>query len=43
MTEFEKKVEEIRAHHEALLTRKNTPKPWGNGIYTKYELSLIHI
>ena len=34
--EFEKKVAALRAHHEELLTRPNTPKPWGNGIYEKY-------
>ena len=27
MTDFAQKVEALRAHHEELLTRKNTPKP----------------
>ena len=39
--EFEKKVADLRAHHEALLTRRNTPKPWGNGIYEKYEHPIL--
>ena len=41
MTDFAKRVEALRAHHEELLTRKNTPKPWGNGIYTKYEYPIL--
>ena len=41
MTDFEKRVEELRAHHEELITRPNTPKAWGNGIYTKYENPII--
>ncbi|MGM9713223.1 MAG: glycosidase [Prevotella sp.] len=40
-TEFEKKVAALRARHEQLLTRQNTPKPYGNGIYTKYEHPII--
>ena len=39
--EFEKKVAALRAHHEELLTRPNTPKPWGNGIYEKYEHPIL--
>ena len=39
--EFEKKVADLRAHHEALLARRNTPKPWGNGIYEKYEHPIL--
>ena len=35
MTEFEQKVAALRAHHEALLNRKNEPIEWGNGIYEK--------
>lgn len=41
MTDFEKKVEALRVRHEALLTRKNTPKPFDNGIYTKYEYPIV--
>ena len=36
MTEFEKKVAALRAHHEELLTKKNKKVEWGNGIYEKY-------
>lgn len=39
--EFEKKVAAMRARHEQLLSRKNTPKPYGNGIYEKYEYPII--
>ncbi len=41
MTDFAKRVEALRAHHEELLTRKNTPKQWDNGIYTKYEYPIL--
>jgi len=41
MTDFEQKVAALRAHHEELLNRKNTPKPWGNGIYEKYEHPIL--
>ena len=41
MTEFEKKVAALRAHHEELLSRKNSPKEWGNGIYEKYENPIL--
>ena len=37
MTDFEKKLNALKAHHEELLTRKNKPVEWGNGIYEKYE------
>ncbi len=33
MTSFAEKVKQLRAHHEELLARKNTPLEWGNGIY----------
>ena len=36
MTDFEKKVAALRAHHEELLSKKNQPLEWGNGIYEKY-------
>ncbi len=39
--EFEKKAALLRAHHEELLSRTNTPKPWGNGIYEKYEHPIL--
>jgi len=41
MTEYEKKVAALRTHHEELLSRKNNPKPWGNGIYEKYENPIL--
>ena len=41
MTDFAKRVDALRAHHEELLTRKNTPKQWGNGIYTKYKYPIL--
>lgn len=37
MTSFADKVKILRAHHEDLLTRKNMPEEWGNGIYTRYK------
>ena len=36
MNDFEKKVAALRAHHEELLSKKNQPLEWGNGIYEKY-------
>ena len=36
MTEYEKKVADLRRRHDELLTRKNTPVDCGNGIYEKY-------
>ena len=36
MSDFQAKVAALRAHHEELLTKKNQPLEWGNGIYTKY-------
>jgi 4-O-beta-D-mannosyl-D-glucose phosphorylase len=41
MTPFEQKIAALRQHHEELLTRKNTPMPWGNGIYEKYEHPIL--
>ena len=29
---FQERVKALRAHHEELLTRKNQPLEWGNGI-----------
>lgn len=40
-TTFEQKVAAVRARHEALLTRKNIRKEWGNGIYEKYEYPIL--
>jgi len=37
MDDFEKKVAALRQHHEELLSRKNEPMEWGNGIYEKYK------
>lgn len=39
--DFEKRVAALRAHHEELLTRRNAPKPWGNGIYEKYQHPIL--
>ena len=39
--EFQKKVIALRECHEQLLSRKNSPKPYGNGIYDKYEYPII--
>ena len=41
MTEFEQKVADLRAHHEALLKQKNEPMEWGNGIYEKYKYPVV--
>ena len=41
MTDFEKKVAALRAHHEELLSRKNEPIEWGNGIYEKYKNPVV--
>lgn len=41
MTDFAKRVEALRAHHEELITRKNQPEEWGNGIYTKYKYPIL--
>ena len=41
MTEFEKKVTVLRAHHEELLTKKNKKVEWGNGIYEKYVYPIL--
>ena len=35
--EFQTKGIALRERHEQLLSRKNSPKPYGNGIYDKYE------
>ena len=41
MIDFEKNVAALRAHHEMLLSRKNEPLEWGNGIYEKYKNPII--
>ena len=41
MTAFEQKVAALRAHHEALLSLKNEPVEWGNGIYEKYKIIIV--
>ena len=38
---FQEKVKALRAHHEELLTRKNEPLEWGNGIYEKYKYPIL--
>lgn len=37
MTDFRKRVEEVRKRHEALLSQPNIPEEGGNGIYTRYQ------
>lgn len=41
MTDFATRVAAIRAEHEALLTRKNTPLKSSNGIYQRYEHPIL--
>ena len=41
MTTYQDKVKTLRAHHEELLTRKNEPVEWGNGIYDKYKYPIL--
>ena len=41
MTDFEQKVAALRKHHEELLSRKNEPVEWGNGIYEKYKYPVV--
>ena len=41
MTDFFKKAETLKARHEALLSRKNKPEKWGNGIYTRYKYPIL--
>ena len=41
MTTFQDKVKALRAHHEELLSRKNEPLEWGNGIYEKYKNPIL--
>ena len=41
MTDFEQKLNRLRAHHEELLERTNEPLPWGNGIYEKYKYPIL--
>ena len=38
---FNEKVIALRQHHEELLTRKNEPMQWGNGIYEKYKYPIL--
>ena len=38
---FQEKVKMLRAHHEELLTRKNEPMEWGNGIYDKWKNPIL--
>lgn len=37
MTDFNKRVEEVRSRHEALLSQPNMAEELGNGIYTRYQ------
>ena len=38
---WEGAVASLRQRHEALLTRKNEPLPWGCGIYEKYKYPIL--
>ena len=38
---FQDKLKALRAHHEALLSKKNEPVEWGNGIYDKYKNPIL--
>ncbi len=39
--QYNLKVRALRQHHEELLSRKNEPQPWGNGIYEKYQFPIL--
>ena len=41
MNNFKERVNALRVHHEELLTRKNEPLLWGNGIYEKYKYPIL--
>ena len=41
MSDFNERVTALKARHEVLLSRKNNPLPYGNGIYEKYENPII--
>ena len=41
MSNFQERVKALRTHHEALLTRKNEPMEWGNGIYEKWKYPIL--
>ena len=41
MNDFQERVRALRQHHEELLTRKNEPLKWGNGIYEKYRFPIL--
>ena len=43
MQNFNDKVAALRKHHEELLSRRNEPLEWGNGIYDKYKYPVVHI
>ena len=34
--DYQKRIELLKVHHEELLSKKNIPIEWGNGIYEKY-------
>lgn len=41
MSNYQEKVKALKAHHEELLSRKNEPIEWGNGIYEKYKFPIL--
>ena len=41
MSNFQERVKALRTYHEALLTRKNEPMEWGNGIYEKWKYPIL--
>ena len=38
---YNERIKKLREQHEALLTRKNEPREWGNGIYQKYSYPIL--
>jgi len=40
-TEYKKKIDALRAHHEALITLPNEKEEWGNGIYDRYKNPIV--
>ena len=39
--DYQARIKALREHHEALLTRRNEPLEWGNGIYEKYRYPIL--
>ena len=41
MSDFQERARALRVHHEELLSRRNEPLEWGNGIYEKYRYPIL--